>query len=361
MAATNLTGLVSNYLFEQRTREDLLMTEKLAESVASPFLRVSPEELNRLLEENATTMNGRVMLLDTDGKIQYDSFQQMCGQRLTLEEVRQVLTGGETEAYGIYTPGRAEVEKMSGETDAEYVAYCTHAIPDGDRLLGAVLYVSRIQSMMDSLTGVRWQLVSVFAMITAAALILALILSQVLTKPITALSRTMSKMGKGDLSVRAPVQGSGELRELAENYNTMAAQLERLDQSRNQFVSNASHELKTPLATMKIMLETMSYQPDMPTELQQEFMQDMNHEIDRLTGIITDLLTLTRMDNGETEAKREVVDMSDLTEETIRRLRPVAEKREQTIEDHVEQNIQYLGDRIKLNQILYNLMDNAIK
>ncbi|MBR7173563.1 MAG: HAMP domain-containing protein, partial [Clostridia bacterium] len=182
-----------------------------------------------------------------------------------------------------------------------------------------------------------------------------------LTNPITDLSRTMRRMGEGDLSVRVPEKGSGELRQLAENYNTMATQLEKMDQSRNQFVSNASHELKTPLATMKIMLETIIYQPEMPEELRAEFMQDMNHEIDRLTGIITDLLTLTKMDNRQDALKTEDVDMTALTEEILRLLRPVAERRRQTLESRVTPGIIMTGDRTKLNQILYNLIDNAMK
>jgi signal transduction histidine kinase len=140
----------------------------------------------------------------------------------------------------------------------------------------------------------------------------------------------------------------------------MAAQLESLDKTRNQFVSNASHELKTPLATMKIMLETMMYQPDMPPELRSEFMDDMNHEIDRLTGIITDLLVLTRMDNQD-EMTREAVDMSELTQETVHLLQPAAEKKNQQMTAEIEPGLKLFGDRIKLNQILYNLMDNAIK
>jgi signal transduction histidine kinase len=168
-------------------------------------------------------------------------------------------------------------------------------------------------------------------------------------------------MGKGDLSVRVPEKGSGELRQLAENYNTMAAQLENLDRSRNQFVSNASHELKTPLATMKILLETMMYQPDMPGEVREEFMADMNHEIDRLTGIITDLLTLTRMDNKSDALKMEEIDLSGLTEETVRLLTPAARKRGQRLESSVAPDLRIRGDRTKLNQVLYNLIDNAMK
>jgi len=171
----------------------------------------------------------------------------------------------------------------------------------------------------------------------------------------------MRKMGKGDLSVRVPEKGSGELRQLAENYNTMAAQLENLDKSRNQFVSNASHELKTPLTTMKIMLETMIYQSDMPPEVRQEFMEDMNHEIDRLTGIITDLLTLTRMDNHANTLKLEQLDLTGLTEETVRMLLPAARKRGQQLNCEAAPNLRIRGDRTKLNQVLYNLIDNAMK
>ena len=361
VAATNLTGLVRNYLFDQREREDSLLTEKAAAEVADAFSSASAEEVNRLLADNAKSMNGRLMLIDRDGKIQFDTFGDMCGQRIQQEEVLRVLTLGENEAYGVYTPGRAETKRMSGEENAEHLAYSVHRIEDGDGPIGALLYVSRIQELVDSLGKVQWQLIRVFAVIVLAALILALVLSQILTKPITDLSRTMRKMGKGDLSVRATVRGSGELRELAENYNTMAAQLEQQDKTRNQFVSNASHELRTPLTTMKIMLETVMYQPEMPDELRQEFMQDMNHEIDRLTGIVTDLLTLTRMDNRSDKLQMETVDMSAMTEETIRMLSQNAEKRHQQLLGNVMPGLTMEGDRSKLNQILYNLTENAIK
>ena len=337
-----------------------MKTEKLALSAAPLFQSVSSNELNELLEENAVSMDGRLMLIDNDGKVQYDTFQLLCGQRIQVEEALRVLTGGKTEDYGIHSPGRSVVEEMSGEPGADYVAYSVHEMTGFQGRIGVALYVSRVQSLMDSLNTVRVRLRSIFAVIALAALAVALILSRILTNPITVLSRTMRKMGKGDLSVRVPVKGSGELRELAENYNIMAAQLESLDKSRNQFVSNASHELKTPLTTMKIMLESMIYEPDMPTDVRVDFMKDMNHEIDRLTGIVTDLLVLTRLDSKK-EMKRESVNMSELTQETIHLLTPAAEKKNQTIREEIQEGIILFGDRSKLSQILYNLMDNAIK
>ena len=361
MAATNLTGLVREYMFDQRRREDSMLTERAAAAAAPYFAGARAEELNRVLAENAQSMNGRLMVIDTDGKVQYDTFGTLCGRRIPLDEVLKVLTGGEEQAYGMHTPGKETARRMSGEENADNVAYSVHEITAEGRRVGALLFVSRIQGMIDSVGSVQWRLIRVFAVIILAALLLALFLSQILTKPITDLSRTMRKMGKGDLSVRAPVRGSGELRELAENYNTMAGQLERLDRTRNQFVSNASHELRTPLTTMKIMLETVMYEPGMPPELRAEFMQDMNHEIDRLTGIVNDLLTLTRLDNGNEQLQRETVDMSAMTEETVRMLTPAAEKRHLSLTGNVRPGVFLLGDRSKLNQILYNLTDNAIK
>ena len=360
VAATTLTGLVSDYLFDQRTRDDSVKTEKLALAAAPLFQSVSVSELNDMLEENAASMDGRLMLIDNDGKIQYDSFQNLCGQRITVDEALRVLAGETVESYGIHAPGRETVEAMSGEGGADYVAYSAHEMNGFQGRIGVALFVSRVQSLMDSLNTVRVQLVSIFAVIAVASLVVALFLSRVLTNPITAVSRTMRKMGKGDLSVRVPVRGSGELRELAENYNTMASQLESLDKTRNQFVSNASHELKTPLATMKIMLESMIYQPDMPAEVRADFMKDINHEIDRLTGIVTDLLALTRLDNRE-EMTREDVNMSELTEETMHLLTPTAEQKKQTLTEDVQPDLFLFGDRSKLSQILYNLTDNAIK
>ena len=359
VAAKSMTGIVSDYLYEQRRRDDTLKTEKLAQKAAPLFQSVSSSELNDLLEEEAETMGGRLILTDNDGKIQYDTFQSLCGQRIQVDEAIRILTGEATEDYSIHNPGREVVETMIGEP-ADYIACSAHEMNGYKGRIGAALFVSNVQSMMDSVNRVQVQLIRVFAVIAVVALAFALLLSRLLTNPITAVSRTMRKMGKGDLSVRVPVRGSGELRELAENYNTMAAQLESLDKTRNQFVSNASHELKTPLATMKILLESMLYQPDMPSEVREDFMQDMNHEIDRLTGIVTDLLVLTRMDNGE-EMKRGIVNMTELTRETIHQLTPAAEKNRQTITEEVQEEMFLYGDRSKLSQILYNLMDNAIK
>ena len=302
-------------------------------------------------------MGGRLLLLDNDGKVQFDTFARLQGCRLELPEVLSVLTGHESSAYGVHL---LPSDEQAGDGSA-HVAYCAAQLTGSDGRLGCLLYVSTVQELMESLTDVRRQLITIFMVVAAVALTVALIFSQVLTRPIISLTRSIQKMGKGDLSVRVKVKGSSELRDLARSYNAMAEQLEALDKSRNQFVSNASHELKTPLATMKILLENLLYDPDMPAEIRSDFIKDLNHEIDRLTAIVTDLLTLTRMDGKRMELHPESLDLSELTAESVRLLQPNADQRHHALVTRIVPGIIIRGDKSKLGQVIYNLTENAIK
>ena len=355
--ATLLTQLVSDRLFEQRTRQDSLSVERLAVMAAPFFASAQMDDLQALLEDSAAEMGGRLLVLDKDGKVQADSFGLLYGTRLPLPEVVAVLVSGENLSYGIH---QLDSAALSG-TAEDYAAYYAAKLSVSGRTLGAVLYVSPVQALVDSLNTVRRQLWSVFLIVAAAALAVAFLFSRVITRPITALTKTIQKMGKGDLSARVKVRASGEMRDLADSYNAMAEEIEHFDQSRSQFVSNASHELKTPLTTMKILLENLIYQPDMPAELRGEFMQDMNHEIDRLTNVVTDLLTLTQTDSHETALRPERTDLSALIEEALHLLRPAAEKRGQALNAAIAPGLTVDCDPGKMKQIVTNLVDNALK
>ena len=352
MMAALLTGLVSSTLYAQRTRQDSLSVERLAASVAPFFASARTEALYEALSASAGELGGRLIVVSPDGKVQLDTFALLDGTQLRLKEISQVLTGDMSHAYGIYA--------VDG-TEGEYAALCAARMDLNGETLGALLLSTPVTGLRNAIVTVERQLLTVFIATAAAALIAALVFAVTLTRPVKALTSTIRRMGRGDLSARVKVRGSGELRELAESYNAMAEKIENFDRSRSQFVSNASHELKTPLATMKILLENLIYQPDMPQELREEFMQDMNHEIDRLTGIITDLLTLTQMDSHDTALKMEELDLSALTEETLHTLQPAADKAGQQLTAQIAPDVRLAADRTKLTQVIYNLTDNAIK
>lgn len=135
---------------------------------------------------------------------------------------------------------------------------------------------------------------------------------------------------------------------------------ETVEESRQAFVSNVSHELKTPLASVKVLADSLN-QGDAPLEMYQEFMKDITHEIDRETSIINDLLSLVKLDQKGSPLNISEVSLNDMVEELLKRLRPLAEQ------NHVELLLESFrpvtidADQVKFSLALMNLVENGIK
>ena len=366
--ATSLTSLVGDYLFEQRIRSDRVSVETLAGQLGPLFQTAQSSVLTERLKEAGGELGGRLLILDTDGKVQFDSFSEINGVRLQYPEVLGILMQGKTVDYGLHRTGSGDAPSNTPlsflrplNTSVTWVGYCTAALNTPQGVIGVLLFSSPVQSMMQGLYELQDQMILYFLIVAGVVLVIALVFSRVITKPILTLTRGIQRMGRGDFSARVAVKGSGELKRLAETFNTMSEKLEALDKSRNQFVSNASHELKTPLATMKILLESLIYQPEMDAELRNEFMTDINKEIDRLSLIISDLLTLTQMDTKSMKLNRQNIRLSDLVRDTVHRLTPMAQRRQQTIQTDIQDDGEMYADGPKLSQVVYNLAENAVK
>ncbi len=366
--ASSLIALVGDYLFTDRMRQDRTNTDRLTVEVARLYGDAQMPALQALLDSTGGELGGRLMVLDASGKVQADSFSELNGTRMELPEVVSILAQGKTADYGVHklkgtvaAPAPFFSFLLPYDPNAEWVGYCTSALTKEGATTGVLLFSSPIQEMMERLFALQDKMVLYFLIAAGVSIIVALIFSRVITRPIAALTRSIQRMGRGDLSVRVPVRGSGELKRLASTFNAMSEKLEMLDKSRNQFVSNASHELKTPLATMKILLESIIYQPDMDGDLRTEFLSDVNKEIDRLTLIISDLLTLVSMDANTMRLNRETFSLAQVVTENAHRLAPVAEQRRLEIKLQLNDSCEMYADRAKLMQTVYNLMDNAIK
>ena len=364
--ATSLISLVGDYLFSDRKTRDQASAEMLAVEVAPLFAQERMKDVQALLETSGGELGGRLMVLDQTGKVQADSYSELNGSRMELPEVASILINGKTSDYGVHQLGsNAGLNVLSLlaplDPNAQWVGYCTVALTDQGETVGILLYSSPIQDMLTRLISLQNRMALYFIAAAVVAMAIALVISRVITKPIATLTRGIQRMGRGDLSVRVPVKGSGELRRLSETFNVMSEKLELLDKSRNQFVSNASHELKTPLATMKILLENIIYQPEMDAELRTEFLTDVNREINRLNLIISDLLTLVSMDSKTTRLNRETFRFADVVTDVVHRLSIVSEKRRQEIKLQISDSCEMYADCAKLTQVVYNIMDNAIK
>ena len=203
-----------------------------------------------------------------------------------------------------------------------------------------------------------------------------------ITRPISELTLLSTKMSDLDFEAKYQSHSGNEIDELGENFNRMSEQLEktiselksannqlqkdienkeRIDQMRQEFLNNVSHELKTPITSMKILADSLLMQPDVPVELYEEFMNDIVHEIDRENQIITDLLTLVKMDKTQADLNITSVKINDLLEVLLKRISPIAEKRGIKIRLETMREVVAEVDEVKLSLACNNLIENAVK
>lgn len=152
-----------------------------------------------------------------------------------------------------------------------------------------------------------------------------------------------------------------ETQELTKDINDIFNKAQLLEESRQEFVSNVSHELKTPITSMKVLSESLLTQSDVPAEMYREFMEDIVQEIDREAEIISDLLTLVKTDKGPDSLNKEPVDMNEFMDLILKRLKPLAEKRSIQLSFESFGDIKAEIDKVKFTLAISNLIENGIK
>ncbi len=349
-----ISYLAEDYLVNIRVRDQLKNTNNVAVSMAPYLSSANAQKMYELAEQSSKEYGGRFLVLNKSGIVQVDSFSVLNGQKLDHKEISDVLLGPADTSYGFH-------KIDNGEGEPFYAVYYTSAIVSESETIGAVLYAADIQDVVE-LTD---EFVNIVFLIVLAACILVIVVSIVfsgyITRPIKDLKSVALLISRGNLHQRIKVHGRNEMAELAETFNTMSEKLENLDRKRSEFVSNASHELKTPLSSMKILIESLLYQDGVDEKIYKEFLGDINNEIDRLTDVISGLLTLAKTDS-ETEAlKIEKILLSELVYKSVAALKPIAREKDIMITYTVNNELEIWCDAVKVMQAVMNLVDNAIK
>ena len=180
-------------------------------------------------------------------------------------------------------------------------------------------------------------------------------------KPFEKLSGEISavKAGYSTDPIKAPA--FAETEHIADAFNQVLARMNALDESRQEFVSNVSHELKTPMTSMKVLADSLVQQENVPVEMYREFMIDIKNEVDRENQIITELLTLVRMDRKDSRLNVKECNVNEMVELILRRLRPIAQKRDIELTMVSMREVYAEIDEVKMVMVITNLVENAIK
>lgn len=295
----------------------------------------------------------RLMILDTQAIVTYDNdFESSLRGKLFVElPVRDALLGQDSSR--IY-----ENETHSNSMDA--------AIPikEGSQITG-VIYLSQSLSEVDRFFGeITSSLITLSIVASMLFALLSALISRIFTAPLLKLTQATGEIAQGNFSQTVSVHGHDEIAMLGESFNAMIKQLALVEEKRRMFVSDASHELKTPLATLKLLSESILQTPDPDPAMVKEFLEDMSNEVDRLTRIVERLLNLTKNDSQSSSAQLETVDLTKLIVKIVKKLMPLA--REKSIKltfsyDTQKPHTEMMLDRDKIYEAIYNIVDNSIK
>lgn len=331
---------VSNIRRECEILSNLLIKENYLNDSSSRVV-------NGRLELLSNIYGGRFLLVDRDFRIVRDTYSEEEGKILISPEIIQCFKG----------------EKNSGYTrkgDLLEIAVPIKS-PDVQQLQGAMLVTFSCSEIMETVAELEQKGILIVAIIVALAILLGYILSTVLVKPFARVTKAIEDLTDGYQNEQISVPDYTETVLITDAFNKMVARMKVLDESRQEFVSNVSHELKTPLTSMKVLADSLVGQEGVPEELYQEFMQDITTEIDRENKIITDLLTLVKMDKKTSELNISHLDINQLLESILKRLRPIADKRNIDLILDSFRTVEADVDEIKFTSAISNLVENGIK
>lgn len=306
----------------------------------------STELIDGELAQLASLYDGRIIIIDQDFRVIKDTYGLIENKYVVSEEVIRCFKGETTNQLS---------EKRFIEMTVPVRA------GDSNKVQGVLLVsvsTDNIWDNLEALTSNTWVFTLVYGILVTMA---AILLSILLVRPIQRIILELHEISSGHSNEDLMVKTYAETEEISEEFNKIVTQMRTLDESRQEFVSNVSHELKTPLTSMKVLADSLLTQDEVPNELYKEFMGDIAEEIERENKIITDLLALVKMDKKAASLNIEKVDINDLLELILKRLRPIAARKNIEVVLESFRPVTAEVDESRLSLTFTNLVENAIK
>lgn len=298
------------------------------------------------IQQMAYAYSARILIINSDYIIVKDNYIFDEGKTIVTEDVINAFKGKshshinyKSSSAVITTPIIDDTGKISGVIKVSLSGYAT---------IQTINYMKRISIAV------------MIALLLVFSGILVFVIYK-LTSPAKDMKEAILSLSDGDKNARIKKQTIKEYKDIGDAVNVLLDRLESIDGSRDEFVSNVSHELKTPMTSMKVLADSLLATENAPIEMYKEFMQDIAEEIDRENEIIGDLLNLVRTDGERAVLNIETVDVNELMEVVLKRLKPIALKNNIEIIFESMRPVTASIDRVKFIIVLTNIIENAIK
>lgn len=348
-----VVGLLSENLYNTEKVDMFAKANMIAMSVADQWgdnARLSTMRFGDVVDRSLAGTSIRGVITDTAYTVLYDTNKEsaLVGKAFMRDVLKEGIDGEQAEAYS--------------ETNGMKLMMVSVPVEKNGGIVGGVYLAQTTSGIEDTIRVIRTSLVVFSAMIVALIGMLSFGLSYIITAPLAEFTKAAREISKGNFKYRIKVRGTHEVTQMADTLNYMCDELGLLEEKRRKFVSDASHELKTPMAGIKLICDSLVQSPGADPEMIREFLSDMSDEVDRLTRIINRLLVLTKLDGAMT-LKPEDTDIKALAGRAVKKLSGMAEAKHITIHTLYADRIfdPVMIDRDKIYEAVYNIIDNAIK
>lgn len=231
-------------------------------------------------------------------------------------------------------------------------------IPDTEYCYVILMSIDPIDATSSVITS---QLIYITIISLIISTVISLFMSKKISRPIKQMNDTAKKLGKGDYNIVFEKCGYEELDELADTLNKATTSLERTDVIKRELIANVSHDLKTPLTMIKAYSEMIRDLSGDNKEKREEHLKVIIDETDRLTRLVNDMMDLSKIESGIITINKENIDFSELASSLVDRIKMSNIDTEHNIEYIIPKDLYVYADKTKIEQVLYNLIINAIK
>ena len=348
------SGIMENSARASATYVEGLFNNSAAQSVAG-VINPSREEAQAMLAAVAANADDLTVLVsDNSGKIVLDvgSDEVKEGVNIPKSLMDEVNNGGEI--YG-------RNARLSGVFETEKYVYAVPVYNNDEAVCGTVFVCAESAMLSELLQTIVKAIVVSILWVLFAALIAVYFITERITSPLKDISNAAKQFAKGKFDVRINVRGSDEIARLALAMNNMAESLDNYDTMRNTFMSNVSHDLRSPMTSISGFVDGI-LDGVIPPDKHEYYLRIVSTEIKRLSRLVASLLDLSRIQAGERKFSMAPFDVCEMCREIVISIEQKINDKHLDVEfDCVDDELMVLADRDAIYQVVYNLCDNAMK
>ncbi len=308
----------------------------------------SSDVVNAELEQFSSLYDGRIMIIDDDLRIIKDTYSISQGKIMISEEILRCFD---------------KVSLAKHDKINQYIEFTTPITDKGTGSVVGVILTSVSTDRIAETIRIMGRKATIFEVIVGViTLCFSVFVSANLIRPFRDINTAIIQVEEGFTEEKISVPVYNETEAIAASFNKLMDKMNTLENSRQEFVSNVSHELKTPITSVKVLADSLLSQENVPVEIYREFMEDITKEIDREDKIINDLLSLVKLDRSADDLMNiSVVDINSMVEDVLKRVRPIADRAKVELILESIRPVSAEIDEIKLSLAIMNVIENAVK